>query len=685
MKCLLRGLLAPAALGWAVVAATAMTPATALAQADYLDQLPPLVDREVFFGDPQIAYAALSPDGRFVSFAKQLDGILNVWVKRIDEPFSAARPVTEDKTRPVIGYFWSQDGKYILYTQDKLGDENFRVYAVDPTAAPAPGSAAPPALDLTPYENVQARIISVPDNAPNQMLVGLNDRDPRLHDVYRLDIHTGERKLVFQNDQNIAGWVADLEGNLRLGVRVDEEGGTEILRVDGDKLTTVYTCNFEEECNPFRFHRDGRRVYMTTNKGDLNLTRLVLFDPKTGTEELVESDPQGQVDFGGATFSRATDELIGTSYLGDRIRLYPKDPQFEKDIQVLRGAGLNGDLFFREPTRDDRIWIVKNIVDTDEGPNYLYDRSTGKVELLYRPRDDIPVAYMAERKPVRYTARDGLEIPAYLTLPKGVEARALRAVIVPHGGPWGRDGWGYDAIAQFLANRGYAVLQPNFRGSTGYGKRFLNLGNNEWGTGDMQHDITDGAKWLVEQGIAAPGKIAIMGGSYGGYATLAGVAFTPDVYAAGVSIVGPSSIITLMESIPPYWKPIVKMFHKRVGNPEDPQDRERLIAQSPLHSAEEITAPLLVIQGANDPRVKKAESDQIVLAMRRLGRTVEYLVAPDEGHGFAGEINNLAMFAKIEKFLAQHLGGRYQESMAPEVRKRLEELTVNIETLTLRE
>ncbi|UCF20005.1 MAG: S9 family peptidase [Gemmatimonadota bacterium] len=682
MKRSLRGLFASAVLGVAVLASS---PSAALAQADYLDRLPPLVDRDVFFGDPQIAYAALSPDGRFVSFVKQLDGILNVWVKRIDESFSAARPVTEDKTRPVIGYFWSQDGKYIFYTQDKLGDENFRVYAVDPTAAPAEGSAAPPARDLTPYEKVQARIISVPENAPNQMLVGLNDRDLQLHDVYRLDIVTGERTLVFQNDENIAGWLADLDGNLRLGVRVNEEGGTEILRVDGGELTAVYECSFEEECNPFRFHKDGRRVYMTTNKGDLDLTRLVLFDPQTGNEELVEGDPENQVDFGGAIFSRATDELIGTSYTGDRVRLYPKDPQFKKDIDVLRAAGLNGDLYFREPTRDDQVWIVKNIIDTDEGPNYLYNRSTGKVELLYRPRDDIPAQYMAEMKPVRYKARDGVEIPAYLTLPKGVEPRGLRAVIVPHGGPWARDGWGYNPMAQFLANRGYAVLQPNFRGSTGYGKRFLNLGNNEWGTGYMQHDITDGAKWLVEQGIAAADMIAIMGGSYGGYATLAGVAFTPDVYAAGVSIVGPSSIITLMESIPPYWKPIVKMFHKRVGNPGDSQDRQRLMAQSPLNSAEEIKAPLLVIQGANDPRVKKAESDQIVMAMQRLGRTVEYLVAPDEGHGFAGEINTLAMYAKIEEFLAQHLGGRYQETMSPEVRERLEELTVNVETLTLRE
>ncbi len=679
----LRLLLTTAFAGLATAVSIGM-PAAAKAQTDYPDQLPPLVDRQIFFGDPEIAFAALSPDGRFVSFVKPLDGILNVWVKGMDEPFDAARPVTSDTTRPVIGYFWSQDGQYILYSQDKAGNENFRVYAVDPTAPPAPGSPTPPARDLTPYEDVQARIIAVPDNAPNQILVGLNDRDPRVHDVYRVDLRTAERELVLQNDQNVAGWTADLDGNLRLGWRLTEDGGTEILRVEGDELTPFYTCTHEETCAAFRFHKDGQRVYMTTNKGDVNLTRLVLFNPKTGAGELVESDPESEVDFAQAIFSRATDELICTSYTGDRQRLYPKDAQFERDIEVLRAAGLHGDLFFRVPTKDDRLWIVKNIVDTDEGGNYLYDRATGEVELLYRPRTDIPSEYMAEMQPVRYTARDGIEIPAYLTVPQGVEPRNLPVVINPHGGPWGRNTWGFSATAQFLANRGYAVLQPNFRGSDGFGKHFLNLGNGQWGTGTMQHDITDGVRWLIEQGIADPDRIGIMGGSYGGYATLAGVAFTPELYAAGVSIVGPSSIITLLKSIPPYWEPTKKMWAVRVGDLDDPEDLERLRTQSPLYSAEQITAPLLVVQGANDPRVKKAESDQIVVALRTLGRTVEYLVAPDEGHGFAGEINNLATYAKIEQFLAEHLGGRYQESMAPEVRQRLTELTVDIRAVSIR-
>jgi dipeptidyl aminopeptidase/acylaminoacyl peptidase len=649
----------------------------------YLGDLPPLVDREVYFGNPVLAYSALSPDGKFISIGKPIDGIINVWVRRADQSWDEAWPVTNERDRPVIQYFWSQDGKYILYVQDDGGDENFRVYAVDPAAKPAYGEKVPPARDLTPYEEMQARIIVVPENSPGHILIGMNDRNPQLHDVHRLDIESGERELVFQNDVNVAGWMADLEGNLRLGFRITEDGGSEILRVDGSDLTPIYTCTVDETCNPIQFHKDGKRVYMATNKGDRDLAELVLLDPQTGETEFVERDPEGRVDFTNAIFSRATDELIATSYTGARLRIYPKDPAFENDLANIRKALPRGDLFFRQPTKDDRLWIVKPIVDTDEAPNYLYDRATGEVELLYRPNPDIPVEYMAEMEPVTYTARDGVEIPAYLTLPKGVEPKNLATVIMPHGGPWARDVWGFDPLAQLLANRGYAVLQPNFRGSTGYGKRFLELGNEGWGTGDMQHDITDGAAWLVEKGIADPSRIAIMGGSYGGYATLAGVAFTPDLYAAGVSIVGPSSIITLLNSIPPYWVPIKKMFHARVGNPEDPNDLERLRAQSPLYSAEDITTPLMVIQGANDPRVKQAESDQIVIALRDLGRTVEYIVAADEGHGFANEINNLASYAAIERFLAENVGGRYQKEVRPEIAEKLDAITVDIETVEI--
>jgi dipeptidyl aminopeptidase/acylaminoacyl peptidase len=650
----------------------------------YLDALPPLIDREIFFGDPEISGGQLSPDGRWVSFMKPLDGIRNIWVKAIDEPFEAARPMTADSLRPIQGYFWSRDSKVILFVQDQGGNENFHVYAVDPSAAAAEGMTVPAARDLTPLENVRAAIYAVPENDPAHVLVGLNDRDASVHDVYRLDILSGERELVLRNDQNVAQWAADLDGNLRLGIRQTEEGGWEILRVDGPTLTTIYTCNEQESCFPDRFHKDGRRVYLQTNKGEGDLIRLELMDVETGETELVEVDPEGEADFGEAIFSNATEELIATAYLGDRTRYYPKDDAFARDLERIGEVLPEGEYGFRSMTEDDRYVLVAVDSDVDPSSTYVYDRETGEAELLYRTRPEVPTEQMAAMRPVRYTARDGIEIPAYLTVPQGVEAKDLAVVVLPHGGPWARDFWGFDGFAQFLANRGYAVLMPNFRGSTGYGKEFLNLGNEQWGTGTMQHDISDGVQWLIDQGIADPEKVAIMGGSYGGYATLAGLAFTPDLYAAGVDIVGPSNIITLLNSIPPYWKPMQKLFAVRVGDLSDPADLERMEAQSPLNSADAITAPLLVIQGANDPRVKQAESDQIVVALRDKGQPVEYLVAANEGHGFANEDNNLAMFAKIEQFLATHLGGRYQADMPPEIEQTLEELTVDVGTVAVR-
>ena len=659
------------------------------AKLEYLDQLPPLIDRDVFFGDPELAGAQISPDGTWISFRKPYRDVMNIWVKKVDEPFDAARAITADTERPVSAYFWSQDSRYVLYVQDKGGDENYHVYAVDPTAEAEEESGVPPARDLTPVEGVRATIYAVPEPTPSEIIVGLNDRDPSLHDVYRVNIDTGERELLITNEANVAAWVTDLDGDVRLAWRQTADGGSETVRVeeDGSLGESLVSCTFEESCMPIRFHKDGKRIYFQSNKGDdIDLTRLMLLDVTSGTMTPVESDPKNEVDFGGTVFSDRTNELIATYYVGDRVRIYPKDEQFARDLAFLRKNLPDGELGFSSFTEDMRKAVVSVSRDVDPGSVYLYDRKRKTVDKLYESRPELPSEHLATMKAVRYTARDGQEIPAYLTVPKSVGPDAeLAAIVLPHGGPWARDVWGYDPIAQFLANRGYAVLQPNFRGSTGYGKSFLNTGNEEWGTGIMQHDLSDAVKYLIDEGIARKDRVAIMGGSYGGYATLAGLAFTPDLYAAGVSIVGPSSIITLLESIPPYWAPIKKMFEKRVGDPEDPEDRARLERQSPLHSATEITRPLLVIQGANDPRVKKAESDQIVVALRELGRPVEYIVAPDEGHGFAGRENRLAMFAAIEEFLAGHLGGRYQKGGLPEVEERLEEITVDVETVELAE
>ncbi|MCP1728222.1 dipeptidyl aminopeptidase/acylaminoacyl peptidase [Natronospira proteinivora] len=648
--------------------------------------LPPIIDRAVFFDDPEISGGQLSPDGEWVSFIQPLDGVMNVWVKRRGEDFEDARPLTDDRDRPVRSHWWSRDARYVVFMQDTGGDENFRLYRVAPDDDVAEGERVPAPVNLTPYDDIQARVVSRPRNQPESILVAINDRDPRLHDVYWVDLDTAERQLVFENDDGVASFTADLDGELRLATRQKPEGGWEILRIDDGELSEepVYTCTIDEECSPIRFHPDGERVYMISNAGDRDLTELVLFNPETGEEQQVDGDPEEEVDFGGAEFDPQSHELLATYYVGDRLRVYPRDEAFERDYERVREAlEGDGDIYFGSTTEDRHLQLVSLTSDTDPGATYVYDRESGEVELLYRPRPNLPVEHLAEMKPIRYEARDGLEIPGYLTLPKGVPAENLPLVVNPHGGPWARDSWGYDASAQFLANRGYAVFQPNFRGSSGFGKAFLNAGNEEWGTGAMQHDITDGVNYLIEQGIADPDRIGIMGGSYGGYATLAGLAFTPDLYAAGVSIVGPSNIITLLESIPPYWGPIRQIFEQRVGDPDDGADRERLKAQSPLFSAEEIRAPLMVIQGANDPRVVQHESDQIVVAMRELDRPVEYLVAEDEGHGFARRLNRLAMYADVERFLAEHLGGRYQDDMPEDVADTLETLQVDVDTVEL--
>jgi dipeptidyl aminopeptidase/acylaminoacyl peptidase len=658
-------------------------PAAQLATLAQSKTQPQLIDRELFFGDPEISGAQISPDGKFIAFVKPFKGTRNVWVKRTEEPFEAAKPITADKSRPVTQYFWSRDGKYVLFAQDKAGDENYNVYAVNPADGPAAGEDVPSARNLTDAKGIRAAIYAVPRSEPDTMYIGLNDRDKAWHDLYKVKISTGERTLIRQNTERITGWIFDLKDQLKLATRSAENGDTEVLRVDDKGFTKVYSCNVFESCGPVQYHKDGQRVYFETNKGAaIDLTRLILFNPTTGTEELVESDPLNRVDFGNATFSEVSDELISTAYNDDRQRTYWKDKSFEADYKLLQKKLPGKEVAFSGSTKDERLFLVTAFSDTDPGERYLFDRQTKKLTLQYRSREKLPRAALAPMKAVRYKSSDGLEIPAYLTLPKGVAAKNLPAIIVPHGGPWARDSWGYNSFAQFLANRGYAVLQPNFRASTGYGKKFFDAGNKEWGQ-KMQDDITWGAKYLIAEGIADPKRVGIMGGSYGGYATLAGVAFTPDVYAAGVSIVGPSNLITLLDSIPPYWEPIRKLFYERMGDPNTPEGKAQLLRQSPLSAADKIKTPLLVVQGANDPRVNKRESDQIVIALRDRGFPVEYLVAPDEGHGFARPVNNMAMFATAEKFLAKHLGGRYQESMTAEVDTRLKEITVDVKTVTL--
>ena len=664
---------------FALCAAVLISGNTAAAQ----NGLPPLIDREIFFGNPEIAGAQISPDGKYISFRKPYKDTMNIWVKRTDEPFERARLITSETKRPIRNYFWSRDGKYILFVNDFGGDENFNVYAVDPAAAPAAGAEVAAARNLSDMKKVRAVIYEVPRNEPDTIYVGLNNRDPRWHDLYKVRISSGERELIKQNTDRFDNYVFDNAGKLRLATRVPENGDTELLRLDADgKAAKIYSCNVFEICYAARFHKDNKRIYLVTNRGDVDLIRLVLLDPETGKEELVESDPMNRVDFGGVFFSDLTDELILTSYEDDKPRLYFKDKAFEADYNFLKKQLPNREISFGSSTKDEMMWMVSAWSDTEPGESYLFDRKTKKLTKQYSVRQRLPREALAEMRVVRYKSSDGMEIPAYLTLPKGVPAKNLPAIIAPHGGPWGRDTWGYDSYAQFAANRGYAVLQPNFRASTGFGKKFLDAGNNQWGE-KMQDDLTYGVKYLVEQGIADPKRVGIWGGSYGGYATLAGITFTPDLYAAAVAEVAPSNLITLLETIPPYWESFRVVFYKRMGDPNTAEGKAQLMRQSPLTHTAKIKTPLLITQGANDPRVNKRESDQIVIALRERNYPVEYIVAPDEGHGYARPVNNMAVLAAAEKFLAKHLGGRYQESMSPEVASRLKEITVDVKTVTM--
>ncbi|AWM35029.1 S9 family peptidase [Hymenobacter nivis] len=671
----MRKLLPILLLAWAL----AVPARLAVAQAT----LPPIIDRELLFGDPEISGAQLSPDGKFLSFIKPYQGTRNLWVKELRAPFTSARPMTSEQARPVRTYFWSRDGKYLLYAQDKGGDENFNIYAVNPAGAPAAGQAVPAARDLTGLKGVQVQILNVPLTDPNTLYIGLNDRDKAWHDLYKLNLATGEKTLVRPNTDRISSWVFDWNDQLRLAARANPDGSTEWLRVEGNQLAPFYKTSIDEQSAVEGFAKDNQHVYLTTNRGAArNLTEIMLLDPTTGQEQPYQADPLRRVDVGGLVLSEKTHEPVFVSFEDDRLRRVWKDKAFEQDFANV-GRQLPGlDVVPVSNTTDERLWLLSASSATQPGVAYLFDRQTKQLTKQYETRPQLHAADLADMKVVRYKSSDGLEIPAYLTLPKGVAAKSLPVIILPHGGPWSRTAYGFNALHQFLANRGYAVLSPNFRASTGYGKQFLNAGNGEWGR-KMQDDLTWGVQYLVAQGIADPQRVGIMGGSYGGYATLAGVAFTPDLYSAAVAIVAPSNLTTLLNAIPPYWEAGRKQMYARMADPGTAEGRAALARMSPLGSADKIKTPLLVVQGANDPRVNKAEADQIVVALRDRHYPVQYLLAPDEGHGFARPVNNMAMYAATEKFLATQLHGRYQAGMTPAVAQRLAEITVDPKTVTL--
>ena len=643
-------------------------------------QQPTIVDRRAFFGEVQIAGAAISPNGKQMTFLKPYKGVRNIWVKQINEPFSAARPISSDTKRPIGGYLWSRDSKYVLYAQDNGGDENFNIYAIDPLAPADPATGVPRSRNLTDLKKVRVIPFAVPRAKPDVMYIGLNDRDPRYHDLYELHISTGEKILVKKNTDQISGWVFDNAGTLRLATKALANGDTQILRVDTNGFVAIYTCSVLESCGTAGFTADNRLAYLETNKGDLNLSELDTIDLASGRALKVESDPEKRVDFGGLMQSDVDHRILYTTYQDDQDRRYFRDKSFEKDFKFLETKLPGMEVHLGASSSDENVWIVNAISDVEPGQTYLWNRSAKKLDLQFKVREDLPREALSPRQPYHFKSSDGTDISAYLTIPRGLPAKNLPMIVLPHGGPWGRDVFGYDAYAQFLANRGYVVLQPNFRASTGYGKKFLNSGNGQWGR-LMQDDLTWGVKALVAQGTADPKRVGIFGISYGGYATLAGVAFTPDLYAAAVAYAAPANLITLLQSIPPYWEAGRRQMYTRMADPGTADGRALLIAESPVTAANKITTPLMVVQGKNDPRVKPAEAQQIVMAVRDNGKPVEYLLAPDEGHGFIRPINTLAQVTAMEQFFGKYLSGRVQEDVPDDIKAQLGLLRVDVRTV----
>lgn len=608
----------------------------------------PLIPRELLFGNPERVSPDLSPDGRHLAWLAPLDGVLNVWVRTVGSEDD--RAITHDCGRGIQDFSFAEDGVHVLYVQDRDGDENWHVYRV-PVAGGDP-------FDLTPVDGVQARIVAADPRHPGAILVGLNDRDEQLHDVYRIDLASGERTLEVRNEIGAVDWIADHDLNVRAALVPTPDGGFLVVhRPAGEEgWGELMTVAPEDSLSSgvLGFADDDRTLYVTSSAG-ANAGELRSIDTETGETATIAGDPAADV--ADVVFDPVSHRPQAAVFLKERQEVKVLDPTIGEDLELVAGLH-HGDLHIVSRDRADRHWLVAHV--QDEGPvvYHSFDREAKRPEFLFSARPKLKGLPLAPMKPVSWTARDGLTIHGYLTFPPGADPKNLPVVVNVHGGPWHRDVWGYHAEAQWLANRGYACLQPNFRGSTGYGKDFVNAGDREWG-GKMQDDVTDGVKWLIDEGIADPDRVAIYGGSYGGYAVLAGLTKTPELYRCGVDVVGPSNLITFSKSIPPYWEPLRALFERRVGNVETEEDflRER----SPLFRIDRIRVPLLIVQGKNDPRVNREESLQIVEALRAADKEVEYIEFEDEGHGFARPENRLTFYAAAEKFLARHLGGRCEE------------------------
>lgn len=606
--------------------------------------LPPLIPRDVLFGNPERTSPQLSPDGTYLTYlAPDERDVLQVWLRTIGQEDDGA--ITADKKRGIRTYFWANNSRQVIYLQDADGDENWHLYAVSIDTRMV--------RDITPFQGIQAQMVARDPSFPDMLLVGMNLLDRRKHDVYRVNLTNGAIELDTENPGNVLGWTTDATFQVRAALAMTSDGGRELrLRESsGAPWTTLRQWGPDDEGHAVGFSADGGRLYVVSDH-DANAQRLQTIDLATGMETTLAADDQ--YDVGGVMVHPTRRTVEAVAFYRDRLEWQALEPDVKVDFAALAQVR-QGEYSVSSRDLADKTWLVS--YRSDDGPIYYYryDRASRQATLLFSHQPKLEGLPLASMQPIVYQSRDGVPIHGYLTTPAGVPSRQLPAVLLVHGGPWGRDTWGYDPMVQWLANRGYAVLQMNFRGSAGYGKQFLHAGDREW-AGKMHDDVIDGVNWLVQQGVADPKRIAIFGGSYGGFATLVGLTFTPDVFAAGVDLVGPSNIVTLLKSMPPYWAPMRAMMFRRVGDPE--ADQAFLESRSPLFQADRIKAPLLIGQGANDPRVPQAESEQIVAAMRRAGRPVEYVLYGDEGHGLARPENRLHFYALAEAFLAQHLGGR---------------------------
>jgi len=608
--------------------------------------VPPVHAIKDFFRSSPKAFFRLSEDGSSLGFMQPTGDArrYNIFVQPLDgsQPRGEARQVTQETARSIDNYFW-KGNRTVLYTKDFGGDENFHVVAVDTVTAKV--------TDLTPFPGVRASVEDDLRDDPDHVLISHNRRDRKVFDVFRVDVHTGAAELVTQNPGNITGWGTDHAGRVRLAVSSDGLN-TSVLYRDSESapFTPIVTTDYKTQVAPLFFTADDQRVYALSNRGR-DKTALVIIDPKRpDAEQTIYERPD--VDLSGANWSRVRRVLTYADFVTDRTGRKFFDPQAEALFGRIE-AKLHGyEIVLQSQTRDEDKFIVAATNDRTPGARYVYDAKSDTLAKMAEINPWIPDGDMAPMKPISYRSRDDLTIHGYLTLPVGRPAQNLACIVNPHGGPWARDVWGYNPEVQLLANRGFCVLQMNFRSSTGYGRSFWEAGFGQWGL-RMQDDITDGARWLIAQGIADPKRLGLYGASYGGYATLAGVTFTPDLYAAAVDYVGVSNLFTFMKTIPPYWLPELEKMQAMLGDPE--KDKDRLAATSPALHTERIRTPLFIAQGARDPRVNKAESDQVVEALRKRGVEVQYMVKDNEGHGFRNEENQLDFYAAMAAFFESHL------------------------------